>query len=95
MEKTYWIRRQRDALTMARAAATSEARLTHYELAGRYSIRAAHSLPSTLPDKRPSTGGTDRAPLATPAHEIQRYLRRTRDTPVATGLDLNPRNPSQ
>lgn len=66
MEKTYWIRRQRDALTMARDAATSEARLTHYELAGRYSIRAAHSLPSTLPNKRPSTGGTDPAPLATP-----------------------------
>jgi hypothetical protein len=44
MEKTYWLRRQRAASAMARAAATSESRLIHYELAGRYSIRAASSL---------------------------------------------------
>jgi hypothetical protein len=30
---------------MARDAATSQARLIHYELAGRYSIKAAHCLP--------------------------------------------------
>lgn len=42
MEKTYWLRRKRAAMAMARAAGTSESRLIHYELAGRYSIRAAH-----------------------------------------------------
>ena len=39
MEKLYWLRRKRAA--MARSAATSESRLIHYELAGRYSVRAA------------------------------------------------------
>jgi hypothetical protein len=43
MEKTYWLRRKRAAMAMARAAATSESRLIHYEMAGRYSIRAAHA----------------------------------------------------
>jgi hypothetical protein len=42
MEKTYWLRRKREAMTAARIATTSESRLIHYELAGRYSIRAAH-----------------------------------------------------
>ena len=41
MEKTYWLRRKRAAMAMARAAKTSESRLIHYELAGRYSLRAA------------------------------------------------------
>jgi hypothetical protein len=43
MEKTYWLRRKRAAMAMARAAKTSESRLIHYDLAGRYSIRAAHA----------------------------------------------------
>jgi hypothetical protein len=43
MEKTYWLRRKRAAMAMARAAATSESRLIHYELAGRYSLRAAYA----------------------------------------------------
>ena len=41
MEKTYWLRRKREAMTAARGATTSESRLIHYELAGRYSLRAA------------------------------------------------------
>ena len=41
MEKTYWLRRKREAMTAARIAASSESRLIHYELAGRYSLRAA------------------------------------------------------
>lgn len=57
MEKTYWIGRRREALAMAREAATSEARLAHYELAGRYSIRTAHSLPLMLPHKGFATEG--------------------------------------
>jgi hypothetical protein len=46
MEKTYWLRRKRAAMAMARAARTSESRLIHYELAGRYSLRAAFACPA-------------------------------------------------
>jgi hypothetical protein len=52
MEKKYWIGRQRSAVAMARGAATAEARLIHYELAGRHSIKAAQCLPAVLPDSR-------------------------------------------
>jgi len=48
MEKTYWLRRQQAAVAMARAASTAESRLIHYEMAGRYSLRAA-SAPRGLP----------------------------------------------
>ena len=51
MDKTYWLRRKRAAMAAARAAATAESRLIHYEMAGRYSIRAAQSaaIPATGP----------------------------------------------
>ena len=55
MEKTYWIGRKRDAMAMARGAATAESRLIHYELAGRYSIRAAHCPPFMMPANGPAT----------------------------------------
>lgn len=45
MENRYWTGRKRAAMTMARNATTAEARLIHYEMAGRYSLKAAHSLP--------------------------------------------------
>jgi hypothetical protein len=57
MEKQYWIRRKRAAMRMARAATSSEARLIHYDLAGRYSVQAAHALPFMLPAKGPATEG--------------------------------------
>ncbi len=57
MEKTYWIGRKRAAMAMARAAASAEARLIHYDLAGRYSIKAAASLPFMLPRKGPASEG--------------------------------------
>ena len=65
MEKNYWIRRKRAAMAMARRAATSEARLIHYELAGRYSIKAAHCLPFMIVEKGPATEG-ERAALRLP-----------------------------
>jgi hypothetical protein len=43
MDNGYWIDRKRAAMTMARRATTSEARLIHYQMAGLYSIKAAHS----------------------------------------------------
>ena len=45
MENRYWLGRMRDAMTAARAASTAEARLIHYDLAGRYSLKAAVALP--------------------------------------------------
>jgi hypothetical protein len=44
MEKKYWIGRKRAAMAMARGAASAEVRLIHYDLAGRYSIKAAQCL---------------------------------------------------
>lgn len=43
MERSFWLGRKRASLKMAQDAATSESRLIHYELAGRYSIKAANS----------------------------------------------------
>lgn len=57
MEKTYWIGRKRAAMAMARSAASSRARLAHYELAGRYSIMAAHCLPFLVAPKAPAPAG--------------------------------------
>jgi len=40
MEKAYWIARKRATLKLARSASSSEARLVHYDLAGRYAVKA-------------------------------------------------------
>ena len=40
MEKAHWLGRKRASLKMARDAAGSEARLIHYDLAGRYGLKA-------------------------------------------------------
>ena len=40
MEKGYWLGRKRASLKAAKNAASSEARLIHYDLAGRYSLKA-------------------------------------------------------
>ena len=45
MDKRYWIGRKRAAMAMARAATSAEARLIHYDMAGRYSVKAAFLLP--------------------------------------------------
>jgi len=57
MEKRYWIGRKRAAMAMARAATDAEARLIHYDLAGRYSIKAAASMAFMLPVKGPASPG--------------------------------------
>lgn len=56
MEKKYWTGRARSARAMARKAATSEARLIHYELAGRHSIKAAQCTALTPPGGRALAG---------------------------------------
>ena len=40
MEKAYWLGRKRASLKLARNALSSQARLAHYDLAGRYSVKA-------------------------------------------------------
>ena len=65
MDTNYWTGRKHAAMAMARNAKTAEARLIHYDLAGRYSIRAASSLPFLLPSKGPATPG-EREALRTP-----------------------------
>jgi hypothetical protein len=62
MDKNYWIGRKRAAMRMARAATSAEARLIHYDLAGRYSVQAADSVPFMLPTKGPANEG-ERAAL--------------------------------
>ena len=56
MEKAYWLSRKRASLKMARSAASAEARLVHYDLAGRYSLKAfsAESLAIDLADALPA-----------------------------------------
>ena len=61
MEKAYWLGRKRASLKMAQSAASSKARLVHYDLAGRYSVKAvsaetraidlADSLPPAIGDR--------------------------------------------
>ena len=41
MEERYWLSRKKASLKAAQNAASSEARLAHYDLAGRYSVKAA------------------------------------------------------
>ena len=69
MEKAYWLGRKRASLKLAQNAAGSEARLAHYDLAGRYSVQAmsaetqaadfAASLPPALAGRRPSKDRQD------------------------------------
>lgn len=40
MEQEYWLNRKRASLLSAEAAVSSQARLIHYDLAGRYSLKA-------------------------------------------------------
>jgi len=65
MEKTYWLGRKRASLKMAKNATSSEARLAHYDLAGRYSINAMSSetaaidLADSLPQRMGAETGGD------------------------------------
>lgn len=55
MEKAYWLSRKKESLKLAQGAASSEARLVHYDLAGRYSLKAmsANTLAIDLADSLP------------------------------------------
>jgi hypothetical protein len=69
MGKDYWIGRQSAEIRMARAATSAEARLIHYELAGRYSFQADLTPPFMIPRKQPATEGEGialRPPVCSP-----------------------------
>ena len=73
MEQAYWLERERASVANAHAAADSESRLIHYDLAGYYSIKAACAgvaAPDGLKHSVP-------APRARPLH---RGLKAPRDT---------------
>ena len=61
MDRKYWIGRMHAAHKMARQAATAESRLLHYDMAGRYSIKAANALPFLVRRKAPATVGEQAA----------------------------------
>jgi hypothetical protein len=44
MGQLYWLGRQRAALANAKRASDAQSKLIHYDLAGRYSIKAAGEL---------------------------------------------------
>jgi hypothetical protein len=56
VEKTYWIGRKRASLKAAQNALGPEARLIHYDLAGRYSVKAcsAETLAADLAEALPA-----------------------------------------
>jgi hypothetical protein len=62
MEQAYWLSRKRASLKLAQNAASSQARLTHYALAGRYSLKAmsAETLAIDLDDSLPAPILTNR-----------------------------------
>lgn len=41
MEQAYWLGRKRTSLKMAQNAESSQAKMIHYDLAGRYSLKAS------------------------------------------------------
>ena len=43
LEQRYWLRRKRDELAMAWRSTSTRARLIHFDLAGRYSVKAANT----------------------------------------------------
>ena len=45
MDQAYWLERKRESVMKAKAATSARARLAHFELAGRYSIKAADAAP--------------------------------------------------
>jgi hypothetical protein len=55
MEQAHWLGRERASLKLAQNAAGSQARLAHYDLAGRYSLKAvsAETLAIDLADSLP------------------------------------------
>lgn len=73
MEKGYWLGRKRVSLKAAQNALSAQARLIHYDLAGRYSLRAlsaetqAIDLADALPPAILASGVSDSAKVRSDA----------------------------
>ncbi|HEX8262468.1 MAG TPA: hypothetical protein VF547_06305 [Allosphingosinicella sp.] len=63
MEQAYWLARKRASAANAKQAGSSEARLAHLDLAGRYSVKAAAAASAALARE------PERAQLALPVPE--------------------------
>lgn len=71
MEKAYWLGRKRASLKAAQNSASAQARLIHYDLAGRYSLNAlsaetqaidlAGALPPAIHARATSSSGRERS----------------------------------
>jgi hypothetical protein len=72
MEQSYWLGRKRDAAANARLTGSSRARLVHLDLAGRYSVMAAHA----AEERTPGAGGRQVASLALPELPDAAYYER-------------------
>ena len=59
MEHAYWLGRIRSSSRMVKRAQSSEARMAHLELTGRYSIRAAMASPRTEGKAAPAEADVD------------------------------------
>ena len=46
MEQKYWLKRERASVAKANSASNAEARLIHFDLAGRYALKAVDAAPS-------------------------------------------------
>lgn len=55
MEKAYWLSRKRASLKLAQNAVGSEARLIHYDLAGRYGLKALSAQTGAIDVADPQT----------------------------------------
>jgi hypothetical protein len=64
MEQAHWLKRKRASIGMAEKSVSAEARLIHYELAGRYSVKAADAARPQLhlEDAPPITAYAERKP---------------------------------
>ena len=73
VEKEYWLSRKRACLVLAQNAATAEARLVHYDLAGRYSLKAMSA-------QSPAMAAMDLADVLPPAIYANRRTRTSADS---------------
>ena len=64
MERSHWLRRKRASIAMAENAESGEAKLIHYDLAGRYSVKAADATPQLhVEDEPPFEASHDGKPV--------------------------------
>jgi hypothetical protein len=66
MERNYWLGRERSALSMAHKSTIAEVKLIHFDLAGRYNLKALGVEPFMLHSEGSAAEG-DRAALAIPS----------------------------